>query len=103
MYKLTVDAPFSLNSSALARDIIPSRRLCVVGKPAYVGGSLVGPGTLTFVAYDLTTGQVVYLKDTWRVDSPEVPSEIETYLQRRQNATGAVLGCCPASSESEAR
>ena len=88
VYKLTVDAAFSPNSSALTRDIIPSRRHFLVGKPAYVGGSLVGPGTRTFVAYDLATGQVVYLKDTWRVDSPEVPSELETYLHLRENATG---------------
>ncbi|KAI0706239.1 hypothetical protein C8T65DRAFT_230973 [Cerioporus squamosus] len=88
VYKLTVDAPFSPDGKALTRGTPPSRRQFLVGKPSSVNTSLTGRGTRTFVAYDLIGDQVVFIKDTWRVDSAKARSELETYLHLRENAPG---------------
>ncbi|PIL31104.1 hypothetical protein GSI_05800 [Ganoderma sinense ZZ0214-1] len=86
--KVTMDAPFSSAGAAVRRGAVPTRREFLVGKPASLSLSLLGPGAKGFVAYDLTTGAVVFMKDSWRLDSRDVWSEYETYLQLRERTTG---------------
>ncbi|KAM5538320.1 hypothetical protein V8D89_007922 [Ganoderma adspersum] len=86
--KLTMDAPFSSDGAPVRRGTVPTQRQFLVGKPASQSPSLMGKGTKGFVAYDLTTGGVVFIKDSWRLDSRDVQSEYETYLQLREKTTG---------------
>ncbi|PIL31115.1 hypothetical protein GSI_05811 [Ganoderma sinense ZZ0214-1] len=86
--KITMDVPFSSDGAPVRRGTPPTRREFLVGKPASLSLSLVGPGAKGFVAYDLTTNAVVFMKDSWRLDSRDVQSEYETYLQLREKTTG---------------
>ncbi|KAI1791953.1 hypothetical protein LXA43DRAFT_369093 [Ganoderma leucocontextum] len=88
IFKLTVDAPFSSDGAPVRRGATPTQRQFLVGKPASQSPSLVGKGAKGFVAYDLTTDTVVFIKDSWRLDSRDVQSEYEIYLQLREKATG---------------
>ncbi|KAI0801496.1 hypothetical protein C8Q74DRAFT_1242404 [Fomes fomentarius] len=87
VYKLSIDAPFSPNESPVRRDSPSARHQFLVGKPVSTTSSLVGKGNKGFVAYNLTTEQVVYIKDTWRLDRA-TRSEYETYLRLRENVIG---------------
>ncbi|RPD54528.1 hypothetical protein L226DRAFT_471918, partial [Lentinus tigrinus ALCF2SS1-7] len=80
VYKVAVDAPFSTDGTAVRRNSPLARHELLIGKPASVKGSLVGRGTRGFVAYDLTSQQVVFLKDSWRPDSEDIRSEFDNYM-----------------------
>ncbi|RPD54518.1 hypothetical protein L226DRAFT_575695 [Lentinus tigrinus ALCF2SS1-7] len=81
VYKVAVDAPFSTDRTPVRRSSPLARHELLIGKPASVNrGSLVGRGTRGFVAYDLTSQQVVFLKDSWRPDSEDIRSEFENYM-----------------------
>ncbi|PIL31118.1 hypothetical protein GSI_05814 [Ganoderma sinense ZZ0214-1] len=104
--KITMDAPFSSDGTPVRRGTLPTQRQFLVGKPASLSPSLVGPGAKGFVAYDLTTCAVVFIKDPWRLDSRDVQSEYETYLQLRERTTGelyvpALLGGGDVSFDGE--
>ena len=86
--KITMDAPFSPKCAPVRRDTLLTQRQFLVGKPVSQSPSLVGKGAKAFVAYDMTTGAVVFVKDSWRLDLHDVQSEYETYLQLREKATG---------------
>ena len=86
--KIAVDAPFSSDGSPVRRGTTPTQRQFLVGKPTSQSRSLVGKGAKGFVAYDLTTDAVVFIKDSWRLDSCDAQSEYETYLQLREKTTG---------------
>ena len=74
-------APFSIDGkTAVRRDSQLASHELLIGKPASVKGSLVGRGTRGFVAYDLSTKQVVFLKDSWRPDSQDIRSEYDNYM-----------------------
>ncbi|TFK81461.1 hypothetical protein K466DRAFT_667102 [Polyporus arcularius HHB13444] len=53
--------------------------ICRVGRPSFASTSVVGRGTRCFAAYDMTLNKPVFIKDTWRVDSPNVRTEAENY------------------------
>ena len=53
----------------------------LVGRPAFVSQSLVGRCTRGYVAYDLETNEVCFLKDCWRTDHPSVYREHEIYAR----------------------
>ncbi|RPD69389.1 hypothetical protein L226DRAFT_539896 [Lentinus tigrinus ALCF2SS1-7] len=80
VYNVSVDAPFSTDGTPVRRNSPLARHELLIGKPASVKGSLVGRGTRGFVAYDLTSQQVVFLKDSWRPDSEDIRSEFDNYL-----------------------
>ncbi len=86
--KITMDAPFSPDRAPVRRGTTPTQRQFLVGKPASQSPSLMGKGAKGFVAYDLTAEAVVFIKDCWRLDSRDVQSEYETYLQLREKTTG---------------
>ena len=88
VYKLAVNAPFSQGKGAVARGTPPSRRVYLVGRPASMDYSLISSGTKVFIAYDVETGDVVTLKDTWRQPQDGTQSEVETYLQLNEGTTG---------------
>lgn len=52
---------------------------CLVGRPAHQTASLVGRGTRCFVAYDKTEQKALYIKDSWRPVSADIPSEFDNY------------------------
>ncbi|RPD54517.1 hypothetical protein L226DRAFT_616915 [Lentinus tigrinus ALCF2SS1-7] len=87
IYKVTIESPFSTDGTPVRRDSPVVQRELLVGKPASVKTSLVGRGTRGFVAYDLTSQQVVYLKDSWRPDlgSQGVRSEYDNYMLIRES------------------
>ena len=86
--KITMDAPFSSTRAPVRRNATPTQRQFLIGRPASQSHSLVGKGTKGFVAYDLTTGAMVSIKDSWRPDLYDVQSEYETYLQLREKTIG---------------
>lgn len=58
----------------------------VGSKPTFKGTtSPTGRATRTFIVYDLQINRVVFLKDTWRIDLPNVVKEGEIY-EELQNA-----------------
>ena len=60
------------------------RSKLLVGRPAFVSQSLVGRCTRGYVAYDLETDDVCFLKDYWRTESPtRVYREHEIYARLR--------------------
>jgi hypothetical protein len=49
-------------------------------KPTFKGNaSPTGRATRTFIVFDLLTEEVVFLKDTWRIDLPDMAKEGEIY------------------------
>ncbi|KAI0310404.1 hypothetical protein OF83DRAFT_1178582 [Amylostereum chailletii] len=45
--------------------------ILIVASPRWYSRSLVGSGTLGYTAVDLCNSRLVWLKDCWRIDSPE--------------------------------
>ena len=56
--------------------------------------ALIGRATFGYIAYDVERDNLVYLKDFWRVDHPEIQTEGEVYheLQKAQVPNIAKLG-----------
>ncbi|KAI0704242.1 hypothetical protein C8T65DRAFT_810456, partial [Cerioporus squamosus] len=59
------DSPLTTSSSTAV-----TTHICRVGRPSFASTSVVGRGTRCFAAYDMTLNKPVFIKDTWRVDSP---------------------------------
>ncbi|KAI0701143.1 hypothetical protein C8T65DRAFT_656851, partial [Cerioporus squamosus] len=64
------DAPSPAPDSSPSPPTEPQERHFLVGKPHFVTDSLVGRCTRGYVAYNLDTGRLCFLKDYWR---PYVP------------------------------
>jgi len=43
--------------------------------------ALIGRATFGYIAYDVERGELVYLKDFWRVDHPEIQKEGDVYRE----------------------
>jgi hypothetical protein len=43
--------------------------------------ALIGRATFGYIAYDVESGSLVYLKDFWRVDHPEIQKEGDVYRE----------------------
>ncbi|KAL6310484.1 hypothetical protein BKA93DRAFT_907084, partial [Sparassis latifolia] len=56
-----------------------SKRHYLVGRARFSSSSLTGRATRGYVAYDLATQRLAFLKDTWRADSDKVKPEREVY------------------------
>ncbi|KAI0073858.1 hypothetical protein K474DRAFT_1602653 [Panus rudis PR-1116 ss-1] len=70
------------------KDVTPlarEARHLLVGKPQFCSHDAHGRGTKGFVAYDLQEGGFVYLKESWRLDSPTVHPEWKTYERLQAN------------------
>ncbi|TBU58148.1 hypothetical protein BD310DRAFT_498387 [Dichomitus squalens] len=87
VHKITINAPFSDGEKAVSRHDATLERHFLVGKPAFMGRSLVGRGTKAFVAYDMMNDRVVFIKDSWRSYTRDSASEYKTYLQLRARIT----------------
>ncbi|TBU25823.1 hypothetical protein BD311DRAFT_668806 [Dichomitus squalens] len=87
VHKITINAPFSDGEKAVSRHDATLERHFLVGKPAFMGRSLVGRGTKAFVAYDMVNDRVVFIKDSWRPDTRGTESEYEIYLRLRESIT----------------
>ncbi|KAI0672141.1 hypothetical protein C8Q78DRAFT_728722 [Trametes maxima] len=93
VYALNIYAQWSDESKSLPTNLPFTSRRCLVGRPDRVSESLVGRGTRGFVAYDLEDKRIVYVKDSWRAISEDLPSEYNNYQQiyRRLAAKGHKL------------
>ncbi|KAI0311259.1 hypothetical protein OF83DRAFT_1177768 [Amylostereum chailletii] len=58
----------------------------IVGSPQWCSRSLAGRATSGYVAFDIKTKYLVYLKDTWRIVGPGMQKEGDIY--RRLHAKG---------------
>lgn len=56
-------------------------RTYIAGRPRWSVRSPLGRGTRGFFAYGIAEKRLVYLKDTWRIDTPEFVKEGDTYRQ----------------------
>ncbi|KAI0057012.1 hypothetical protein BV25DRAFT_1920545 [Artomyces pyxidatus] len=74
-FAIEVAVPFT---DPVTKETIAVRTL-IVAAPRYSTHSLLGRSTRGMVAFDMTSKQKVFLKDTWRIDSPEFAQEGETY------------------------
>ncbi|KAI0319061.1 hypothetical protein OF83DRAFT_1241157 [Amylostereum chailletii] len=63
----------------VADDVTGEERLYVVADSQWHSRSLAGRATFGYVAVDVSTGSVVYLKDTWRIDEPGMQKEGDVY------------------------
>ncbi|KAI0318539.1 hypothetical protein OF83DRAFT_1170997 [Amylostereum chailletii] len=61
-----------------------TRRAYLASSVRCYSQSLTGRGTSGFVAVDLVTGDVVWIKDTWRISLPGFPSEGEVYARLKK-------------------
>lgn len=52
----------------------------LIGRPRFANHSPMGRATRGYVAYDMTSGKLVFLKDTWRPDSTRIRTEKEIYI-----------------------
>lgn len=53
----------------------------LVGKPTTYCCSPTGRATRGYVALSIELGRLVFLKDAWRANCPEIHPELETYLK----------------------
>lgn len=51
----------------------------VIGKYHTTAFSATGRGTVGYIAYVVGKKRLVFLKDTWRGDSPTIPEELDIY------------------------
>ncbi|KAI0273342.1 hypothetical protein BC834DRAFT_853395 [Gloeopeniophorella convolvens] len=67
----------------LVRDDCPDNepRCYIAPKATWITDTLVGRATFGFIAYDLTEGRLVYLKDFWRLDLPGMQKEGDVYRE----------------------
>ncbi|KAI0273372.1 kinase-like domain-containing protein, partial [Gloeopeniophorella convolvens] len=56
-------------------------RYYVASRANWAPNVLVGRATFGYLAYDLTTGGLVYLKDFWRLDLPGIQKEGDIYRE----------------------
>lgn len=63
-------------------------RSFLTGKHVYASLSPDGRGTKCYIAYDLTTGKLVFLKDSWRAEMSK--SEIEVYERLWRKGVGYI-------------
>ena len=61
----------------------PNLRL-VFARPRVIGGGVVGKATRGYVAYDLNSKQLVFLKDYWQPASPSYHEELDTYARLKK-------------------
>ncbi|KAI0273318.1 hypothetical protein BC834DRAFT_928374 [Gloeopeniophorella convolvens] len=54
-------------------------RAYIVPQATWTTDALVGRATFGYVGYDLLTGELVYLKDFWRLDLPGIQKEGDVY------------------------
>ncbi|KAL6300807.1 hypothetical protein BKA93DRAFT_752437 [Sparassis latifolia] len=54
-------------------------RYFLIGRPRFAAHSPTGRATRGYVAYDMETGRLAFLKDTWRPDSSKIHPEREVY------------------------
>ncbi|KAI1786813.1 hypothetical protein LXA43DRAFT_751802 [Ganoderma leucocontextum] len=81
VYKFSIEGCFSPDDSTAVLPTAPvSCREYLIGKPMFVNRSLSGRGTKAHVGYDLARDRVVFIKDSWRLNSTNVRSEYDTYL-----------------------
>ena len=81
VYKLSIEGRFSPDDSAAVLSTAPvSRREYLIGKPMFGNQSLSGRGTKAHIGYDVARDWVVFIKDSWRLNSTNVRSEYDTYL-----------------------
>ena len=97
IYKLSITARWSEDGGPVRKNLRVSTKVYLVGRPLQLPQSIMGKGTRPFVAcdleqlrnaqvaadenesYNLEPGAIVFIKDYWRVDSPEVMTEQEVY------------------------
>ncbi|EIW53189.1 uncharacterized protein TRAVEDRAFT_23623 [Trametes versicolor FP-101664 SS1] len=93
IYALDVYAPWSPKHTFLDAGTTAActSHRCLVGRPSYISDRLYESGTRGFVAYDLTEGTVVWIKDSWRPLSADVPSEFDNYQTLLRKMTPDVL------------
>ncbi|KAI0372561.1 hypothetical protein BV20DRAFT_1050868 [Pilatotrama ljubarskyi] len=70
-----------------------SLRRYLVGRPSFAKPDVYGRGTKGFVAWDLVAGTPVWIKDSWRSISTNIPSEYETYSMLRQKLRDDMPSC----------
>jgi hypothetical protein len=59
---------------------------CYIGpRPNFPSRSLIGRATRSLPVYDLGMERVVYLKDTWRIDTDDIQKEGDTYRQLQKH------------------
>ncbi|KAM5535281.1 hypothetical protein V8D89_011087 [Ganoderma adspersum] len=81
IYKLSIEGRFSPDDSRAVLPTAPvSRREYLIGKPMFGNISLSGRGTKAHIGYDVAEDRVVFIKDSWRLNSTNVRSEYDTYL-----------------------
>ncbi|KAG1763736.1 hypothetical protein EV702DRAFT_1156666 [Suillus placidus] len=69
-------------SRAQRDNLDPTALYCYIGpRPHFPSRSLIGRATRSLPVYDPVKGRVVYLKDTWRIDSHDMQKEGDTYRQ----------------------
>ena len=56
-------------------------RRYIISSGRWATDALMGRATFGYIAYDVENGNLVYLKDFWRVDHPEIQKEGDVYRE----------------------
>ena len=101
-YALCVDPPTSDSSGSpsihchqwpLQRIMRPDGLYDLVGRPKYASPALFGRCTRGFVGFDPVNRETFFVKDSWRVDHPEVHPEHLVYERLQENGVQNVPTC----------
>ena len=59
----------------------PRLREFLIAQPHFMSTSVVGRGTVCYIAYDVSDDRLVFIKQYWRLDSPTHHPEGEVYMR----------------------
>ncbi|KAK7689574.1 hypothetical protein QCA50_007366 [Cerrena zonata] len=76
VYKVTVTSKEEDNTISTSNFLISKPRTSIP--------SLYGRGNKGYIAFDLEKHDFVFLKDSWRADSPDIHSEVEVYKKMQE-------------------
>ncbi|KAI0704244.1 hypothetical protein C8T65DRAFT_830866 [Cerioporus squamosus] len=79
IYCLSIKSPWSPDGIAVRPDDPVETHRVLVGRPLFSSLSMMGRGTRGFVGWDLDADRPVFVKDSWRTESPSRHSELEIY------------------------
>ena len=81
IYCLLIESPWAPDGRAVQPNDPVETHCVLVGRPLFSSPSMMGRGTRGFVGWDIDADRQVFVKDSWRADSPRLCSEMEIYYE----------------------
>ncbi|KAA1467193.1 hypothetical protein DENSPDRAFT_832184 [Dentipellis sp. KUC8613] len=68
-------------------------RYFLVSSPTEYGIAVCGRATRGYIALNMETGETIWLKDSWRIDTPQMPKEFKIYAKLGQHHVPNIPEC----------